>query len=107
MLYSDTQSAHPRRLGLHRLTLRQSARPYEFIFNRHGAPIFVITSNRAVGEWLSLFDDPILGSSALDRMPNSSYQIVIEGTGYRERLSPHRARLSNYGGGCPVNHKLI
>ena len=42
-------------------------------------------------EWLSLFDDPILGNSALDRLANASYQIVIEGTSYRERLSPHRA----------------
>ena len=49
-------------------------------------------------EWLSLFDDPILGNSALDRLANASYQIIIEGTSYRERLSPHRALLSNEGG---------
>ena len=39
---------------------------------------------------LSLFDDPILGNSALDRLANASYQNVIEGQSYRERLSPHR-----------------
>ena len=39
---------------------------------------------------MGLFDDPILGNSALDRLANASYQIVIEGTSYRERLSPHR-----------------
>ena len=44
-------------------------------------------------EWLGLFDDPILGNSTLDRLANASYQIVIEGTSYRERLSPHRALL--------------
>ncbi len=60
-------------------------------------PRFIITSNRAVDEWLSLFDDPILGNSALDRLANASYQIVIEGTSYRERQSPHRALLSNHG----------
>ena len=59
---------------------------------------FIITSNRAVEEWLSLFDDPILGNSALDRLANASYQIVIDGTSYRERLSPHRALLSTEGG---------
>ena len=37
--------------------------------------------------------DPILGNSALDRLANASYQIVIEGASYRERLSPHRALL--------------
>ena len=49
-------------------------------------PLTVITSNRAVEEWLSLFDDPILGNSALDRMANASFQIVIEGSSYREKL---------------------
>ena len=44
-------------------------------------------------EWLSLFDDPILGDSALDRLANASYQIVIEGACYREKLSPHRKLL--------------
>ena len=34
-----------------------------------------------------------LGNSALDRLANASYQIVIEGSSYRERLSPHQALL--------------
>ena len=80
-------------LGLHRLTAQQSADLYELILNRHRSSSFVITSNRVVDEWLSLFDDPILGNSALDRLANASYQIVIEGTSYRERQSPHRALL--------------
>ena len=58
----------------------------------------MITSNRAVDEWLSIFDDPILGNSALDRLANASYQIVIEGSSYRERLSPNRALLDTKGG---------
>ena len=73
--------------------------PDLLILNRHRSSSFIITSNRAVEEWLSLFDDPILGNSALDHLANASYQIVIEGTSYRERLSPHRALLSNEGGG--------
>ena len=85
-------------LGLHRLTPQQSADLYELILNRHRASSFIITSNRAVDEWLSLFDDPILGNSALDRLANASYQIVIDGTSYRERLSPHRALISAEGG---------
>ena len=80
-------------LGLHRFTAQQSADIYELILNRHRASSFVITSNRAVEEWLSLLEDPILGNSALDRLANASYQIVIEGSSYRERLSPHRALL--------------
>ena len=78
--------------------LGYSADLYELILNRHRTSSFVITSDRAVDEWLSLFDDPILGNSALDRLANASYQIVIEGASYRDRLSPHRA-LSGVQGG--------
>ena len=37
-------------------------------------------------EWLSLFDDPILGNSALDRIANASFQIVIEGASYQGKI---------------------
>ena len=50
-------------LGLHRLTAQQSADLYELILNRHRVSSFIITSNRAVEEWLSIFDGPILGNS--------------------------------------------
>ena len=85
-------------LGLHRLTPQQSTDLYELIISRHRSSSFVITSNRAVEEWLGLFDDPILGNSALDRLANASYQIVIEGSSYRERLSPHRLVLERSEG---------
>ena len=84
-------------LGLHGLTAQQSADFYELILNRHGASRFVITSNRAVDERLNLSDDPILGNRASDRLANSSYQIVIEGTSCRERLSPYPARQGKGG----------
>jgi DNA replication protein DnaC len=78
--------------GLQKLTAQQSTDLYELIIARHRQSSFAITSNRSVEEWLGLFDDPILGNSALDRLANASYQIVIEGASYRERLSPHRRK---------------
>ena len=78
-------------------TAQQSADLYDLILNRHRASSFVITSNRAVDEWFGLLEDPILGNSALDRLANASYQIIIEGSSYRERLSPHRALLGPKG----------
>ncbi len=78
--------------GLQRFTAQQSTDLYELIIARHRQSSFVITSNRGVEEWLGLFDDPILGNSALDRLANASYQIIIEGTSYRERQSPHRRK---------------
>ena len=42
---------------------------------------------------LGLFEDPILGNSAFDRLANARCQTVIEGDSYRERQSPHRALI--------------
>jgi len=78
--------------GLQRLTSQQSTDLYELIIARHHRSSLIITSNRAVDEWLGIFDDPILGNSALDRLANASYQIVIEGDSYRQRQSPHRRK---------------
>ena len=71
--------------GLQRLTAQQSTDLYELIIARHRKSSFVMTSNRAIDEWLGLFEDAVLGNSALDRLANASYQIVIEGTSYREQ----------------------
>ena len=86
-------------LGLHRFPAQQSADLYDLILNRHRASSFVITSNRAVDEWLGLFEDLILGNSALDRLANASNQVTVEGQSYRERLSPHRTLLATGQGG--------
>ena len=44
---------------------------------------------------LSLFDEPIYGNSALDRLANASYQIVIEGSSYGKKLSPHQKLIAS------------
>lgn len=74
--------------GLRRLTGQQSQDLYELIIERHRRSSFVFTSNRGVDEWLGLFDDPILGNSALDRLANGAHQVVIEGPSYRAKLAP-------------------
>jgi DNA replication protein DnaC len=77
--------------GLRRLNAQQSNDLCELIVERHRRASFCITSNRSVDEWLALFDDPILGNSALDRLANAAHQVVIEGPSYRAKLAPkHR-----------------
>ena len=83
--------------GLHRLSAQQSSDLYELIIERHRRASFICTSNRAVDEWLGLFDDPILGNSALDRLANGAHQLVIEGPSYRAKLAP-KHRASGAGG---------
>ena len=78
--------------GLQRLNAQQSTDLYELIIARHRKSSFVMTSNRDIEEWLGLFEDAVPGNSALDRLANASYQIVIEGSSYRERQSSHRRK---------------
>ena len=59
----------PDHMGLHPLTAQQSTDLYELILNRHRPFSFVITSNQAVDEWLSLFDDPIPGNCTMAAWP--------------------------------------
>lgn len=74
--------------GLHRLSQQQSEDLYALIIERHRRSSFIVTSNRDVSEWVSLFADPILANSALDRLANGAPQLVIEGPSYRARLAP-------------------
>jgi DNA replication protein DnaC len=77
--------------ALHRLSAQQSEDLYDLIIERHRRASFALTSNRGVDEWLGLFDNPILGNSALDRLANAAHQLVIEGPSYRAKLAPkHR-----------------
>lgn len=80
--------------GLHRLTAQQSSDLYDLIIERHRRSSFIFTSNRGVDEWLGLFDDSILGNSALDRLAHSAHQIVLEGPSYRAKLAPKNREVS-------------
>ena len=74
--------------GLQRLSAQQSTDLYALVIERHRKSSFAITSNRAVDEWLGLWDDPLLGNSALDRLANAAHQVVLEGPSYRAKLAP-------------------
>jgi len=74
--------------GLRRLNAEQSSDFYEVILERHRRSSTIVTSSRAIEEWSSLFDDPMLGQSALDRLAHNAYQIPIEGPSYREQQRP-------------------
>jgi DNA replication protein DnaC len=74
--------------GLRRLDAEQSSDLYEVILERHRRASTIVTSNRAIDEWIPLFDDPILAQSALDRLAHNAYQVVMEGESFRKRQRP-------------------
>lgn len=86
--------------GLRRLNSEQSSDLYELILERHKRSSTIVTSNRAIEEWIPLFNDPILAQSALDRLAHNAYQVVIDGDSYRKRQRPggepsHRPKVSS------------
>ena len=54
---------------------------YELISDRavNSKPL-ILTSNRAPKDWYSLFLNPVVAESLLDRLINTSHQIATEGT---------------------------
>ncbi len=74
--------------GLQRLSGEQAGDFYEIVIERYGRASTLITSNRDVHEWMSLFDDQIMANSALDRIAHNAHQLVIEGESYRRKKAP-------------------
>jgi DNA replication protein DnaC len=62
------------------------------LVERHTHAATIMTSNRAVEEWVALFDDPILANSALDRFAHRAHQIVMDGPSLRATQAPGRAK---------------
>lgn len=81
--------------GLRRLDSEQSSDLYEVIIERHRRTSTIFTSNRTVDEWVTLFDDPILAQSALDRLAHNANQVIIEGESYRKQQGPESQGLKN------------
>ena len=65
---------------------------YEIVVERHRRSATLLTSNRDPKEWLALMADPMLAQSAVDRLVNSAYELVLEGESYRTRQRPGRGQ---------------
>jgi DNA replication protein DnaC len=65
---------------------------YQLFVERTARAATIITSNRDTADWLALFDDPLLGQSAVDRFKNNAYDLVIDGESYRAKLKPDVAK---------------
>ena len=57
---------------------------------RHRRASTLVTSNREPAEWLAVTADPLLAQSAIDRLQNAAYELIIEGESYRRRQKPQQ-----------------
>lgn len=74
--------------ALHPLDATETADMYEVVIERHHRAATLLTSNRAPEEWLAVMADPLLAQSAVDRIKSAAWELVIEGSSYRQREKP-------------------
>ena len=72
-------------------TTTQSDDLYDLVSDRAiaGKPL-ILTSNRAPKDWYPLFPNPVVAESLLDRLINTSHQVLMDGPSYRPRKRPGR-----------------
>lgn len=58
---------------------------YSIIDAKYLSKSLIITSNRAISDWMNIFPDPIMANQILDRIAHNTHQITIKGESYRKK----------------------
>ncbi len=79
--------------AMRELTAPQADDLYELVSERaiQARPL-ILTSNRAPTDWYALFPNPVVAESLLDRLVNTSHQVLMDGPSYRPRKRPRTAQ---------------
>ncbi len=83
--------------GLDAMDSTESRDAFEILTERHRCASIIVTSNREPDEWLATFADPMRAQAAIDRFTSNTYDLVIEGESYRQRLKPKLSRSTVAG----------
>ena len=78
---------------------------FQLVSRRYERRSMLITSNRSVGEWGSVFGDPVVATAILDRLLDHSQVITIRGeTSGRKRRNSAAARNLSMAGRSRANY---
>lgn len=58
---------------------------FQLVSRRYERGSLLLTSNRSVGEWGTVFADPVVATAILDRLLHHSHVVTIRGDSYRLR----------------------
>lgn len=61
---------------------------YAIVDERYSHKSIILTSNRAMNDWASIFPDPIMTNAIMDRLAHNAYQIIIKGESFRKKFKP-------------------
>jgi DNA replication protein DnaC len=70
---------------------------FQLVSRRYERGSMLITSNRSVGEWGTVFGDPVVATAILDRLLHHSQVITIRGDSYRLREKRRSGLLQKAG----------
>ena len=76
---------------------------FQLVSRRYEKGSILITSNRSVGEWGSVFGDPVVATAILDRLLHHSTVITIRGDSYRLREKRRSGLLQKTGPALETN----
>jgi DNA replication protein DnaC len=76
---------------------------FQLVSRRYERGSMLITSNRSVGEWGTVFGDPVVATAILDRLLHHSQIITIRGDSYRLREKRRSGLLQKAG---PASEQL-
>jgi DNA replication protein DnaC len=71
---------------------------FQLVSRRYERGAMLITSNRSVVEWGSVFGDPVVATAILDRLLHHSHVVTIRGDSYRLREKRRSGLLQKQGG---------
>jgi len=59
---------------------------YEIVDVRYGSRSIIVTSNRAMSDWMGVFPDHVTAGAILDRLTHHAHQIQLKGESIRKKL---------------------
>ena len=71
-----------------KISAQSSEYLYAIVDARYQHGSFILTSNKSINDWVSVFPDPIIANAILDRLAHNTHQIIIKGESYRKKLRP-------------------
>lgn len=60
---------------------------YTIVDQRYGVKSLMLTSNRDMRDWMSVFPDPVIAGAILDRLAHQAHQIQLKGESVRKKLA--------------------
>jgi DNA replication protein DnaC len=74
---------------------------FQLVSRRYEKGAMLITSNRSVAEWGSVFGDAVVATAILDRLLHHSHVVTVRGDSYRLRAKRRSGLLA--GKAAPVS----